>query len=97
MPSIFLDYAVPTKHVAHTLHDTNVLPATTIGISCVVSTAGVLVTQMHADAASVLMDLGVGTWFIAGNFKYVKSTSTTAVLTNTKVIVYIADPTSLNY
>jgi hypothetical protein len=92
-----MDYATPTQHIAWTLHDTNILPGNTIGFSCVVSTAGVLCTQMHCDAVSVLTDLGVGTHWLPGNYKYIKSTGTTAVLTNTKVVVYIANPAQANY
>jgi hypothetical protein len=97
MPSIFLDYAVPTRCQAHTLSDATVMPAQTIGISLVVTVAGVVPLQMHSDPASVLVDLGAGTHFIPGNWKLALSTGLTATVTNSKVIVYIANPAASNY
>ena len=97
MPSIFLDYAVATSIRNHTPHDTNALPGNTIGISCVVTTAGILKVLMHCDSSAAEIDLGLGTHFIDGNFKLVYSTGSTAVLTGTRVTAYIANPANSNY
>ena len=97
MASKFLDLAVPTRMVSHTLHDTNAMSSSTMGISCVVTTAGVLVARMHGDAADTNIQLGIGTWQLPGNFKFAKSTGTTAVLTGTAVVCYWFDPTGLSH
>jgi hypothetical protein len=97
MPSKFLDLAVPTRMVSHALHDTTAMSSSTMGISLVVTTAGVLAAQMHGDSAGTLIQLGVGTWQIPGNFKLAKSTGTTAVITGTAVVCYWFDPTGLSH
>lgn len=96
MPSIFLDYAVPTRARNHTLHDTTPLVDKTIAISVVVTTAGILIARMWGDSANVEIDLGIGTHYIPGNWKLVLSTGTTAVLTGTRCVCYIAEPSGLN-
>lgn len=97
MSSIFPEYAVATRCQAHTLHDTNVMPAQTIGISLVVTVAGVVPLQMHSDPTSVLVDLGAGTHFLPGNWKLALATGLTATVTNSKVVVYIANPSAATY
>lgn len=97
MPSVHLDYQSPTSARNYSLHDTNVLPATTIAISLVVSTAGILMARFHGDSTNVEIDLGVGTHFIPGAFRLVLSTGTTAVITGTRVVAYIGNPSNVNY
>lgn len=94
--SIWPEYAVPTKSASHTIHDTNAMSSKTIGISLVVTVAGVIPLQMHNDSTSHLVDLGAGTHFIPGNWKLAKSTGLTATVTNNRITVYIAEPTGLS-
>lgn len=97
MPSQFIEFGIPTQCVNHTLHDTNTLSGLTIAFTVVVTTAGVIVCQMWGDSAAVNMDVGIGTHYIPGNWKYIKSTGTTAVITNTRATVWINNPSELKY
>ena len=97
MPSQFLDLAVPTRARNHTPHDTNVLPANTMGISVTVTTAGILKVRMWGDTTDTELDLAIGMWQIPGNFKIIYTTSQTAVITGTRVVCWIFDPSTVNY
>lgn len=87
MPSILENTLVPTGGTQnHTLHDTNALPTDVTGIEGNCTTAGVLPVVFHGDDTVILYDLPTGRFVIDGNIKLVKTTSLTAVLSNSRVV-----------
>jgi hypothetical protein len=96
MPSQFLDLAVPTRSQNHALHDSTRLPGTTMGFSVAVTVAGTIVARMLGDAADVNIDVTAGTHFFPGNWSLIKTTGT-ATVANSRAVVYIFDPSVINY
>ena len=95
MASQFLELAVPTRAVNHTLHDTNHLSDSVMGFVVAVTVAGTLVARMHGDSADVSIDLTAGTHHIPGNWKLLKTTGT-ATIANSRATVLIFDPSGIS-
>ena len=79
---------VPNRCKAFTIHDTNKMEATTIGVRLCVTAVGAVVFEDWADNEVTKTFDPVGVYYETGTYQRVKSTGATATLSPASTVHY---------